>query len=416
MQHVDEAILNAYLDGELEDQGAGSGERGADRPHLPGSRAGSGERGVETVGEIEAHLASCAECSALLAEVKRVRDRASEILSSSTPVDIEIPPFEEIRARSAARGSSSRVVQLSRIRKLAWAATVVLAVAVGWYARGTVVPGSGELGAGSREQMTAPQPTTTASRPDEERAGSREREAEGGSGETEESATPVVAAELDQAAELSDRDVSARGAAAETLTTTEVAAPGIVAGVPSRAKAEPELEAKAVAEDQVVPRQRRADSVARLRAQPPQVVAQQVAAENVVQPRDAAPVGGVLLFADVGWTDVNEVEARTMLGGEVPTVEELPVIDYATQRQPAQVVVRVRQRLESGGVVELLVTRSAEKDAATRRLAAANEPAEREEAGGDPANVIVIQVGEYTVVLHGNMSVEQLRELGERVR
>lgn len=399
MQHVDEAILNAYLDGEL-------GERGAR----------SGERGAETIGEIEAHLARCAECSALLKEVERVRDRASEILSSSTPVDIEIPPFEEIRARSAARGSGSRVVQLSRIKKLAWAATVVLAVAVGWYARGTVVAGSGELGAGSRERMTAPQPTTTVSTPDVQRAGDMERAAEGRPGETEESATPVVAAELDQAAELSDRDASGRGAAPETLTTTEVAAPEMVAGVPSRVKAEPELESKAVAEDQVVPRQRRADSVARVRAQAPQVIAQQVAAENVAQPRDAATVGGVLLFADAGWTDVNEVEARAMLGGEVPTVEELPVIDYAVRRQSAQAVVRVRQRLESGGVVELLVTQSAEKDTAERRLAAANEPAEREEAGTAPANFTVIQVGEYTVVLHGNIPVERLRELGERVR
>jgi len=398
MQHVDEAILNAYLDGELEGQGAGSGEQGA-----------------ETIGDIEAHLASCAECSALFEEVKRVRDRASEILSGSTPVDIEIPPFEEIRARSAARSSGSRVMQLSRIKKLAWAATVVLAVAVGWYARDTLVTGSGERGAGSREQMTAPQPTTTASRLDEERAGSRERGAEGQAGETMESATPVVPAEVDLVAKLADKDVSGRGAAAEALTPTEVPAAEVVAGVPSRAKAEPELEAKA-AEDQVMRRQSRADSVARVRAQAPQAIAQQVAAENVVQPRDAAPVGGVLLFADVGWTDVNEVDASAMLGGEVPTVEELPVIDYAVRRQPAPVVVRVRQRLESGGVLELLVTRSAEKDAAERQLAAANEPAVREEESAEPANFTVIQVGEYTVVLHGNIPVDQLKALGERVR
>jgi hypothetical protein len=406
MRHVDEAILTAYLDGELGQEGVGSGELGA-----------------ETIKEIEAHLAGCAECSALFEEVKRLRYRASEILSSSTPVDIEIPPFEEIRARSKARSSGSRALQLSRIKKLAWAATVVLAVAVGWYARGTVVTGSGELGAGNREQMTAPQPTTTASRPDEERAGSGERAAdtsptqEPGTGSAEgkgqdelrmaeEAGAPAAPTELSRAREPADRDVSGRGAVAESVAVPAVTPSGVVAGVPSRA--EPEAEAKAAAEDRVARQQRIAEA--------PQAIAQQVAAENVARRSDAVQVGGVLLFADVGWTDVNEAEARRALGGEVPIIEELPVIDYAVQRQPSRVVVRVRQRLESDDVVELLATRSADKDVAERPIAAANESAEREEPGRSSADFIVIQVRDYTVVLHGGIPIEKLRELGKRVR
>jgi hypothetical protein len=371
MRHVDEAILNAYLDGELDEQGAGSGKRGA-----------------ETVGEIETHLATCRECRALFEEVKRVRDRASEILSASTPVDIEIPPFEEIRARSEARSTSSRVLQMSRIKKLAWAATVVLAVAVGWYARGTVVPGSSE-------QMTAPQRMMAASEP-EEQAGSGERRAES---ELQEAAATVVAAELDLADEPADRGAGGRNAAVETAAPSE--APPAVAGVPSRGKTEAEAEAKAAAEDQVARRQRRAvDTVERALAQAPQVVAQQVAAEP------SAPVGGiavgeVLLLEDSLWVDASEADARNMLGGDVPTVAGLPVIDYSVSLMGGRNVVRVRQRLDDEKVLELVVSRAVSPERA--RLA------RRDDA-------VTVVIGEYQVVLRGGVSNDSLQALGRKVR
>ena len=147
MWHVDDGILNAYLDGELR---AGSGERGAE----------GGEREKLTAAAVESHLASCSECQALLEQVRRVRDRAADILASSSPADLVAPPFEEIRARAAARDTSSRVLQLTRVRRLAWAATIMLAVAVGWYARGTVFPGEAE-------QMMDAQQSTVASESEE---------------------------------------------------------------------------------------------------------------------------------------------------------------------------------------------------------------------------------------------------------
>jgi len=402
MRHVDEAILTAYLDGELAEVGAGNGERGA-----------------ETIEEIEAHLSSCVECSALLAEVKRVRDRASAILSSSTPADIEIPPFEEIRARSKARSSGSRVLQLSRIRKLAWAATVVLAVAVGWYARGTMISRSGERAvytAPTLEQGTTRGELAADTSPTQEPIeGGRERRTRDELRMAEEVSAAAAATQLGKAREP-ERDVSGRGVAAESVAVSEVPPTEVIAVVPSTAKDQPEAEAKAAEVDQVVQRQIRTDSVARARGQAPQAIAQQVAAENVARRGVAVPVSGVLLFADVGWTDVSEAEARRALGGEVPIVEELPVIDYAVQRQLSQVVVRVRQRLGSDDVVELLATRSADKDVAERPIAAANEPAELEEPVPGSADFIVIQVRDYTVVLRGNVPVEELRELGKRVR
>ncbi len=395
MRHADEAILNAYLDGELDSQGAGNGERRA-----------------ETVGDIEAHLASCTECSALLEEVKRVRHRASEILSASTPVDIEIPPFDEIRARSEARNTGSRVLQLTRIRKLAWAATIVVAVAVGWYARGTVVSPSAEQSAASREQMTAPQATTTASEPDEQGAGTRGQGVEGeeqGAGSEErrleEGAATVLDAELDRAVGRADRDMSGRGAVVESLTPAEVPVAEGLEGVPSRAKAEPEAEAVVSVQDQVAQRQRR--------AQAPSVVAQKVAAEP------AAPTGGVavdevLMVEDSLWVAATEADAQGVLGGDVPTVAGLPIVDYSVSMMQGRNVVRVRQRLDDDNMLDLIVSRATPIEAA--KIARRDELAANEPKDTEAANTITLLIGEYEVLLRGRVADDSLRVLGERIR
>ena len=101
MSHVDEGTLHAYLDGELP-----SSERAA----------------------VDAHLADCAQCRAMLAEEQALLERASALLGSARPAERPIPPFEELR----------RVPKRSRwaVRMpYAWAATIVVALGIGYSLR-----------------------------------------------------------------------------------------------------------------------------------------------------------------------------------------------------------------------------------------------------------------------------------------
>lgn len=102
MSHVDEGTLHAYLDGELP----------------PSERS-----------DVDAHLAQCVACTALLGEERALLERATALLGSSRPIERPAPPFQEVR-RAQRRPWYAR-------RTFAWAASLVLAVGLGYYLRGT---------------------------------------------------------------------------------------------------------------------------------------------------------------------------------------------------------------------------------------------------------------------------------------
>ena len=99
MPHVDDGTLHAYLDGELP----------------------AAERDRCT-----AHLAECAACRDHLEEERALRIRARDLLA------LAVPP---VRERAAAAPLAHRRPQRWQF-PLAWAATVMVAFAVGWYAQG----------------------------------------------------------------------------------------------------------------------------------------------------------------------------------------------------------------------------------------------------------------------------------------
>jgi hypothetical protein len=101
MSHVDEGTLHAYLDGELP----------------PSERAA-----------VESHLTQCATCRATLAEERGLLERASALLGSARPVERPAPPFEQLRP---ARKPSPWRVRVP----LAWAASLALALGLGYYLR-----------------------------------------------------------------------------------------------------------------------------------------------------------------------------------------------------------------------------------------------------------------------------------------
>ena len=111
MSHVDEGQIHTYLDRQLEFAEAEARER------------------------FEAHVSECAECAALVEQERSFHGRAAAVLEQSEPELVEAPAFDHVVARATARSKSASVKKLNRTRSLAWAASIVLAVAVGWYAR-----------------------------------------------------------------------------------------------------------------------------------------------------------------------------------------------------------------------------------------------------------------------------------------
>ncbi len=101
MSHVDDGTLHAYLDGEL--------------PPVERER-------------VDTHLKGCQVCQARLAEERAILEGASKLLGMATPPDRAMPPLTQLR----------RPPVVWRLRRpLAWAATLILAVGLGWYVRGT---------------------------------------------------------------------------------------------------------------------------------------------------------------------------------------------------------------------------------------------------------------------------------------
>ena len=99
MSHVDEGMLHAYLDGELP---------------------------VAERASLEVHLTQCDSCRARLAEERALRERSSALLGAARPLERPAPPFEQLR--QAPRRSPWRVRT-----SFAWAASIVLALAFGYY-------------------------------------------------------------------------------------------------------------------------------------------------------------------------------------------------------------------------------------------------------------------------------------------
>jgi hypothetical protein len=80
---------------------------------------------------ISAHLSTCDNCRTRLEQAHALRDRAAEILAYATPSPVVAPPFETLQAQIA-----TSPVKARRHINLAWAATVIMALGLGWFGRG----------------------------------------------------------------------------------------------------------------------------------------------------------------------------------------------------------------------------------------------------------------------------------------
>jgi hypothetical protein len=89
--------------------------------------------------EIESHLAECTPCRETRDEIAALRDRTTAMLARLAPRRTTAPPLADLRHRAALRAS-----QRVRMRqRAAWAASIVLALGVGWGASSLVQLSSG---------------------------------------------------------------------------------------------------------------------------------------------------------------------------------------------------------------------------------------------------------------------------------
>jgi hypothetical protein len=101
MRHIPEDELHAYLD------------QGLSRSQCV---------------EIESHLAACSSCRANRDGIAALRDRTTALLAQLAPPRRFPPAYETIRALAAQRVDTRR----RRIRAVAWAASLIGAVGLGW--------------------------------------------------------------------------------------------------------------------------------------------------------------------------------------------------------------------------------------------------------------------------------------------
>ncbi|MEX2471313.1 MAG: zf-HC2 domain-containing protein [Gemmatimonadota bacterium] len=112
MSHVDEGALHAYLDGALEEYPTGEARR------------------------IRAHLERCERCAEALTEARRIRDRAESVLAAPA-LNVTPPPLEELKRIARSGEAKERMSRTwGRRQRFGWAASVVLALGIGWIVRG----------------------------------------------------------------------------------------------------------------------------------------------------------------------------------------------------------------------------------------------------------------------------------------
>ena len=108
MQHLDEGLLQAWLDESR------SGLSQSDR------------------AEVEGHLSSCDLCVRKLEELEETSHRLETLLPGPEPEEGATPPFKDVVARSHHHQANRH--RRSVWRGVGWAASVVVALGVGWIA------------------------------------------------------------------------------------------------------------------------------------------------------------------------------------------------------------------------------------------------------------------------------------------
>lgn len=431
MSHVDDGRIHAWLDGAM----------------LPDD--------PERV-KLEAHLAECDECRALVDAEREIRDRAAGILGTVAPDAVRVEPFEKmIAARKAAHAaaekeaqeaepvpgkvdSTTRITDTPRRRRvipLAWAATLVMAVTAGWFARSMMpvrsMPAESAADVDLAEGAVREQPSVVSPVPEEEA--------------TPRPATPVPGAREDRAEVQTEPRRDAGQAGRMAFADTQAVRTGVNARVQDpgaatvrRSNEETQRLAEAITADEV-----QLDRLA--------VAGAGAALIPVEGAADESASAMLASIAAARWESVSENEATARLGRVPARIEGLPVDSLQAALRDGSWLVRVVQRLESGEVAELVqwqealalkevvVTAEAERKAVALRSAVADSaarqaawdstvqrrareadiiPAAVSPAGAIADNRSTLQLRSpgFRVLLRANVGSEELESLVQRIR
>jgi hypothetical protein len=261
MRHLDEETIHAYLESRL--------------------------RGIRKLAT-ELHLATCSSCRARLDSKGSIQDRTEGILHAAAPAGHVVPPLSELEERRQGFHQPKRPHRFLQA-KLAWAATAVLALGLGWYAREFAI------------ETERPQQLPVVETPE-----ATSRAAEGA------------------VAEFRERP------AAEQATTAPGARPFREQGIPPVASTMPQVAAET-----------RKD----LRA------LSAMAVERVGAREPAAPSGQHPDKLD--WTEVDRREAELRLGGPLAGIPGAHTVSVQAAQRDGITVMRTVQILASGIAVEL---------------------------------------------------------------
>lgn len=332
MSHVDDGELTAYADGAYP---------GNDPEAL----------------RISAHLSACDNCRTRLEQAHALRDRAAGILAYATPLQVMAPPFETLEAQLSTSSRRPR-----RHVNLAWAASIMLALGLGWFGRGA---------------WQNPPVQQRVAADDAPAAAATEAAADLGQSPAQPAApqpAPQVAAEPRPAAPA--RREPARSRLSGSAVPGEEAALGATAGAAASRAA------------------------SRAAAPPPAATAPELAEAKVAA--DA--------IANRQYMSAADAERR---GINVPRIPELPVTRIAMNQDTTF----IDQSLPDGRVVRLTVTTEREEARREPRSAARSAAAEMAQAQKSvaPANVVIRHDGKLITVT-GDLPADSLRALAGKIR
>ncbi len=386
MSHIDEGQIHAYLDRQLEFAEA------------------------EARGRFEAHVSECAECAALVEQERSFHGRAGAVLQQGEPELVEAPAFDDIVARATNRSKLASVKRLNRTRSLAWAASIVVAVTVGWYARFSVSgPSPNEQ---ALQELQEPQAALARNEVPEAEAAADTDEARTGVADAAQPAPTAPARQQDQVSSAV-QEAAPRGL-------------GEGAAVDSGAEREVERTVSAGRRDAPAERQQRlvADQLAAAAKSAAQrdtivpVVAQAELRAREVVDQNRPAVAALGFSDDEAWTDLTLQEAERRIGRRILIVEGLEVLRVSMASVAANAPVRVVQQLPSGDSLEIIQSPVPEMDRVARGFQDGTERVQIEGFAGNARTVSTITVvrGEVFLMLVAPVPPDSLEALGSRLR
>ncbi len=388
MPHVDEGRIHAYLDRQLEFAS-------------PDARQ-----------ELEAHIAQCANCATLVERARTSHASAAALLQRSEPIDVGRPPFDVVTARARRGAGLGATRKIARLRGLAWAASIVVAVGVGWYAQLSL--GSGETDEQNLSDAAATPRIVARAREADSIAPTRANEARS---QVSRLAGPPVVASPDEA------EVDARAASTKAVTRELEPTDRAVVALEEEARADQQVAEQAQTGAMAGQERQRSEVASRDRVERERRrVVDEIApaqARLAMQEADSAGVDPPTVVLDsrvaavIEWLEVERASAERTLGVAVLAVDGLPLVGFSVPASGLPIV-RVTQILPSGDSLELLQQSANTAGNITSLIGGVSGRAARNAASGKIT--VTTSVGELVVTGRAAIGPDSLRTLLGRLR